>query len=745
MTADRTEIACVWCGLPVPGRLVVGVSTPSSLASADDSERNDSKQDDSNDDEYCCFGCRFAAQVSGENGEPGQVRWTLTRLGIAIFFTMNVMVFTMALWSHDIYEIDKSDAFAMSLSGLFRWLCLIAATPVLFLLGVPIAVSAWLELARGRVTTDLLVTFGVAAAFGYSVISVVNGTGHVYFEVSSMVLVMITLGRWLEARGRLETGVVLESLDSLLPETVVVVSGDNEREVRSVELQPGDLIRVPAGERIPVDGIVERFAVSVDQQILTGESAPTVREPGDEVASGGIPVDYEAVVRVTRSVSQGTLSQVLEAVRKARASRGRYQQVADSVTVWFVPAAALIASGAALVRLDGAGTGDAILCGLAVILIACPCALGLATSVAVWAAMYRATQRGILFRSGEVLERLAEVRAVRFDKTGTLTTGVPRVVDVVCGANVERSVLESVTRGLAARSTHVFSRAIVRSLDAASTLGQKFVSSNEQIRVVSGRGLIGQCEIEGVLQSAYLGSERFINEHKNAIDAGLQVAVQNARESSWPVVLVGWSGQVRGVFVLSEELRIEAAAAIDSCRSLKLDVGVLSGDSSLNVERLAERLGIPASGRMSPEDKLRAVEALRTEVGPVLMVGDGINDGPALAGADVAASMGSGTDLSRDASGICLLRDDLRNVPWMIELARQTRRVIRQNLAWAFGYNAVGMTLAAAGLLNPVFAALIMFGSSAVVLANSRRLTRFEASFEVEPPNPEVACEAVLT
>lgn len=744
MTGERQPGTCSWCGLPVAGGWFQSRTSPPDSAQPSLSDTaaipSDAVSSDTLDDgEFCCFGCRFAAQVTQDRGESGQVQWTLTRLGIAIFFTMNVMVFTMALWSQDVYELDSNDAFTATLSALFRWMCFLASMPVLFLLCVPIAVSAVSELSRSRITTDLLVTVGVVAAFGYSLFSLLNNGGHVYFEVASMVLVLVTLGRWLEARSKQQAGELLDSLQSLLPDHALLVTDSGERSISVTEIKPGDLVRVLAGERVPADGILEfagsagscdstqdKAAVSVDQQVLTGENVPVVRWPGDEIVSGTVPVDSGITIRVTRAAEDGALSRILSSVRQARAQRGRFQRMADQVTSWFVPFVGVVTVLTFVGHSLSGSAADGILAALAVTLIACPCALGLATSVAVWAAMRRAADQGVLFRSGETLEQLSTIRAVRFDKTGTLTTGRPRLAAMIPANGQAEADVRGIALAMTAQSTHGFSQAICRALRLADDSTADSMCGIQNVRTVSGLGLEGELTGASSQIQVWLGSQRFLESQDCAFPPELDHAVIEAGESGRSVVLLGWDELVRAAFTLEEDLRDESHVSVDQCRDLGLDCGILSGDLSIHAKRLGNRLGIPASGELLPEDKLSALSSVRQDIGPVLMIGDGINDGPALAGADVAASLASGTDLSRDAAGVCLLRDDLRNVPWMIRLARQTRRVIRQNLAWAFGYNTVGMAFAATGNLSPVLAAILMFGSSAFVLWNSRRLSWFE-------------------
>lgn len=722
----HNEQTCVWCGLPLPKSWWAVQSTDAQSAS--------DKTHDS--DNYCCFGCRFAAEVTADRGEAGQVRWTLTRLGIAIFFAMNVSMFTMALWSHDVYQVDPSDTLAATLTDLFVWLTFFCALPVLFLLGVPIAVSAYGALRSGRVTTDLLVFVGVVTAFGYSVVSVFTGSSHIYFEVASLVLVLITLGRWIEANGKLQTNEVLESLERLLPETArrLVTAKDasaqpieSEVEVPTKTLQPGDRIRILAGERIPADGVVENQAASIDEQMLTGESRPVVKQPGDTVSSGTLNIDADLVVQVSRSIDDGTVARLVRVVREARQSHGYYQRLADRVTTWFVPFVGIVMFLTIALHLMSHSVPDAILAGFAVVLIACPCALGLATSVAVWTALGRAAEKGILIRNGEVLERLAHLKAIRFDKTGTLTTGEARVTAVLCPSNYDGNEVLQLAASLAQRSSHCFSRAIVT--HAKQRCGHAQFNALGDVRSLAGKGLIGTTAGG---DSVLLGSRDFLKEHGCEFDPTFERFVNLHLTYGPATVFVGRNQVVCGVVLLDETLRPEIATALSECRRLGLDLAILSGDRPERAARFAQESGLACKAGLLPEQKLAALRDARATFGPVMMVGDGINDAPALAAADVGVALGCGTDVSRDAAGVCLLSNDLSAIPWVCELGQLTRRVILQNLAWAFGYNTIGMTLAAFGLLNPIFAAIVMFASSMMVLANSRRLKFFDRDREHE-------------
>jgi heavy metal translocating P-type ATPase len=638
---------------------------------------------------------------------------------LAVFLSMNVMVFTMALWTTDVHvETDTASAASGVLRGLFRYLCLLFALPVLFLLGGPLLENAWQNLRRGVLNTDLLLVLGVISSYVYSAISVFRDTGAVYFEVGCAVLVLVTLGRWLEATGRLRTTAALESLQKFLPAEVRVLRDGKECWVPLDEVGVGDCLRVLAGERVPCDGQVLHQAVTVDEQVVTGESQPTIKEWGDAAYGGSLNLDGDLVLRVTASARHGTMSRMIDLVRRARQSKGSYERLADRVSAWFLPGVVLIATAATVWHGSQHDFQTGILTGLAVLLIACPCALGLATPMAVWAALGQSAQMQVLFRNGETLERLAAVRALRLDKTGTVTTGSPSVAEFAVEQDAEREDVLLRAKWLASGSTHGYARAITEYTLAPRH--QHLSSQGQDVQTLPGRGLMARCPEEG--RSVYLGSPRLMTEASLIWGQRLSPVLASALRHGEPLTCVGWDGLVRGLFVFREQLRPEARQALERLRRQGLDVALLTGDSVARGASIGRELGLVVNAGLLPEDKVAAIESARRTIGPVAMVGDGINDCPALAASDVGIALGCGTDVARDSAAVCLVGNDLLHLPQTIELARRTVRVIRQNLFWAFVYNVAGIALACTGQLSPVVAALAMVLSSLLVITNSLRL-----------------------
>lgn len=710
---------------------------------------------------YCCYGCRFAHAVVQERGAEGAIRWTVIRLGVAIFFTMNLMAFTMTMWSLDVYDVEP-DPFQQSLYQVFRWLSMMLALPVLLLLGVPLLQNAATAWQRRILSTDLLIGAAVGAAYVVSAFSVLRGDGAIYFEVGAMVLVMVTLGRWIEAAGRRRATETLDQLLTLLPDRVTrlrTVDADTvEESVDPAVVSVGDELRIRGGERIATDAVVLRGQTAVDEQTFTGESRPITRGRGDRVLAGTVNLDGDVVVRVTAPFRGGSFGRLLEALRQARNARGHYQQLADRVAGWFFPVVSALAA-AVLLWHWSAGPASAIQTAMSVLLIACPCALGLATPLAVWSALSVAVRHQILFRSGEAIERLAGTRAVCFDKTGTLTTGTPHVSQVVTADPKYQAVPWQEIHDLANASAHPFSLALVSWLRRNTDVTSDRISGlrSESIRTVPGAGMEATCDGGHLLR---LGSAAFADQPARPAlvlsparaevagdvvavsDAGdsrlSQVAAEPAEQAGWleqlqdeadrtqaSLVVVSSDGAPVAAFLLEESLRPESLTALQAIAADGGSIHVLSGDRREKTSFIRRQLPVPGlqvECGLHPDQKVERIKQIRREHGTTVMVGDGINDAPALAVSDVGMALGCGADISRDSAQVCLLSDDLSQVPWAIHLAGRTRSVIRQNLFWAFGYNSAGMAAAACGWLNPVIAAGLMIASSLVVISNSLRL-----------------------
>jgi len=667
---------------------------------------------------YCCYGCSLAAQITHARGETGEAVWMLTRLGISGFLTMGVMVLSLAMYSQHLYAAEFADAppEAAQLIALGRYASLIMATPVFLLLGLPVLFNAADQFRLGIVSTDALVAIGVAAAYVYSYVSTLTDTGAVYYETACMILVLITLGRYLEAMGKLKAASAVESLDALLPDEVSVHRPQGYEQIKADALAVGDVMQVPAGARIAADGVIESGRSHVDEQLLTGESTPVVRDVGEVVHAGSYNVDGALAVRVAATAGDSALGRLRALLEEARRTRSRFERLADRVVRVFLPVVITLAMIAAVAAWQRSGVDEALLTALAVLLIACPCALGIATPTAIWVALGRAASRGILFRSGEAIEALAGVRAVAFDKTGTITSGEPRIAAMQRSedATLDERATWAVALGLARKSRHVVAQAVAhhaqsRGIDAATV---------DAVTTLPGRGLAGWHDGADVR----LGNPTMMAEAGVTIPPDLEAAIGRARRDALGLVCLALGSRAEAVITFSEELRPEAASSIQRLRAAGLELALLTGDHRRRAEDVAAAVGLTARPELTPAGKLDELARLRAAYGPVAMVGDGLNDAPALAAADCGIAMGCGADVTRASAYVCLLGDNLLEFAWSLDLARRTVRTIKVNLFWAFIYNVVGISLAMAGRLNPIVAAAAMVVSSLIVVGNSLRL-----------------------
>jgi heavy metal translocating P-type ATPase len=436
------------------------------------------------------------------------------------------------------------------------------------------------------------------------------------------------------------------------------------------------------------------------------------------------------LVRVTTRPQHSSLATIVEMVRQARQKKGRYERMADRVARWFLPGVIVVAACVLGFHARHGGVDQGLLAGLAVLLIACPCALGLATPMAVWSALAAASRAGVLFGDGEAIERLGTVRAIRFDKTGTLTTGVPRIQRFIVGDPCQRDEVLRRAGCLARASTHAFSAAIARAADESAG-GDAEAAPRPLVCTSPGQGLSTQFHAGET--PTRLGSLRWLQRSGLQMDDPIARAVTDAMIAGHSLSAIGWNGRIEGLFVFSEALRPGAREALVDCAAEGCDVAVLTGDHNARGRTLARELSVAVQAELLPTAKVAALAQARSAHGPVAMVGDGVNDAPALAASDLGIALGCGADISRHSASVCLVGNDVALVPWAIRLARQTRRVMRQNLCWAFGYNVVGIGLAAAGWLNPAWAAVAMVASSSLVVANSLRLSRI-----MPPRSPSV-------
>ena len=617
-------------------------------------------------------------------------------------------------------------------AGPWLWVLLVLTVPSVFWAGRHFYARAWSAAKHGGSNMNTLIAVGTGAAFLFSVAMTVAGNwfaSHgvepvVYYEAVNGIIALILLGNYLEARARRRTSGAIQRLIGLRPETARVQRKGQELDVPLTELVAGDLVVVRPGERLPTDGTVSEGRSAVDESMLTGEPEPVLKGPGDGVTGGTLNGHGALVFRVTRVGRDTVLARIIRMVEAAQGSKAPIQALADRISAVFVPAVLVVAL-VTFIAWWQLGPGQSAVRALAVsvtvLIIACPCAMGLAVPTAVMVATGRGAEHGLLIKGGEALQRMAEVGTVVVDKTGTLTAGRPEVTEVeVLSETVTESALLELVAAVESRSEHPIAAAVLRR--AGGSAGRRAVTG---FVAIPGRGVRG--EVDGCAVLA--GNAGLLEQH--GIDpSGLAPrATRLASQASTPV-LVAVDGRPAAVLGIRDPVRAESRRAVAELQALGMDVVMLTGDDAMTAHVVATEVGIrQVIAEVLPADKLAVVERLRREGRVVAMVGDGINDAPALAQADVGVAIGTGTDVAVEAADVTLMQPDLRGVARTIGLCRRTMRVIRQNLFWAFAYNTVGIPIAA-GVLYPVFgllltptmAAAAMAISSVSVVMNSLRL-----------------------
>jgi len=619
---------------------------------------------------------------------------------------------------------------------------LVLATPVVLWAGWPFFARAWASLVNRSLNMFTLIALGTGAAWVYSIVATLapalfpqelrahDGSIAVYFEAAAVITVLVLLGQVLELRAREKTSGAIKALLGLAPKTAVRVRADGSDESVEVEaIQPGDRLRVRPGEKVPVDGEVTEGKANVDEAMVTGEPMPVQKVAGSKVTAGTINQTGSFVMRAEKVGADTLLSQIVHMVAAAQRSRAPIQRMADEVAAWFVPAViavALLTFGAWMLWGPSPSFSYALIAAVAVLIIACPCALGLATPMSIMVGVGRGAQHGVLIRDAEALERMEKVDTLVVDKTGTLTEGRPKVVHIETAAGVPAEDLLRKLASVERASEHPLAAAVVQAAQERKLQLSQVTDFDSPV----GKGVLGK--VDGV--SLVSGAAKFLAEH--GIDlAPLQEAAEKQRARSATVIFVALDGKLAGFVAIADPVKETTAAALAALREAGVRIVMLTGDGKTTAEAVGRELQIDeVVAEVFPEDKANIVQRLRREGRVVAMAGDGVNDAPALAAADIGIAMGTGTDVAMESAGITLLKGDLMGIVRARKLSHATMRNIRQNLFLSFAYNVAGIPLAAGVLypffgllLSPVVAAAAMALSSVSVITNALRLRTVRA------------------
>lgn len=608
-----------------------------------------------------------------------------------------------------------------------NWIMLVAATPIVFWAGLPTHRGAWRSLRHGIANMDVLISLGTLAAYAWGVAAFFIPHAVSFMGIAGMIMSFHLLGRYLEALAKSKTSGAIKKLLELGAKTARIIVDGKEREIPVERVQAGDILIVRPGEKIPVDGEITEGYTTIDESMVTGESIPAEKTVGDTVVGATINKNGVIRFRATKVGKDTFLAQIIRMVEEAQGSKAPIQELADKVTGFFVPVVVLISlvTFAAWMFFGGeAPLGRAVFASIAVLVIACPCALGLATPTAIMVGTGIGAENGILVKDAESLQTLLDVKAIIFDKTGTITRGEPSVTDIITFGTVTEDTLLQLSASGETGSEHPLGQAIVRAAQQRNLTLENAAS----FEAIPGKGI--RANIGGRL--VFLGNRRLMNEQEVNTEQ-VEETISTLEEQGKTAMLVAVDGELAGIVAVADTVKEDSRRAIAALKKAGLMTVMLTGDNERTAQAIAREVGITkVLAQVLPDQKEAEVRLFQNQGLVVAMVGDGINDAPALAQANVGIAIGTGTDIAIEASDITLIRGDLTSVVTALRLAKNTFKIIRQNLFWAFGYNVLAIPIASSGRLSPAIAALAMAMSSVSVLLNSLRLRRYKAAAETD-------------
>lgn len=680
------------------------------------------------------LGYRASEYEGGEAGDKPDLDHLMLRSGVAAFLWANIMAFSVILY------VGYFEPIAQSVNRSLPYILLALTTPIVFYCAWPILRSAAIGLRNLQIRMELLLALGILTAYLLSTVQTLRGQTHVYFDTSAAIVTLVLIGKLIERSAKAKAARSISTMYRLMPKKVRVMVGGGERFVSVDALEPGAHFLVKVGERIPADGIVLEGESETDESLLTGETAPVPKGPGDKVVSGSLNTDGTLLVRATRRGDQSALAQIVRLVERALATRAPIERTVDTIARAFVPAVIVLALGDfAVLTMMHVGIGVALMRATSILVIACPCALGLAMPLAITAALSAASESGILISDSHVLQTIGKIDVVVLDKTGTMTCGDFRLLEIASASGVRgdaRDLLREdipVLAGMEILSEHLLGRAVVQ------------YAGDHQVRPVEVDNVVirkGQGMTASHADHCY-----FIGNRKLAQSFAKSAAETDALAEEWQrngttVAYFGRDGELRGLMAFGDRIKPGAEDLVNGLRRRGIHTMLVSGDARCTTSAVAARIGVDDfAAEVAPEGKSSLVQKLQRAGKRVAVIGDGVNDAPALATADLGIALGTGADIAMSAAPVVLVSGSLEKVEDIFQLAAKASRVIRQNLFWAFFYNTAGIALAMSGRLNPIMAAGAMLLSSTSVVANSMRLSQVRHSIPARAATGVPVCE----